>query len=165
MNSGILGLFSDPWMNVPRESRAAARNPVSMYRYAVWFKANPRTEAYMRTLFAERYPQGRFVNADSDSAWRGQAAAAGTVVLLYPDATGLGFRRLERDVRGAARGGAVLRILNGRRRDFRLDRATLAALRLRRLLERLMLLELLAVAMFVLATPLLLARDWMVGRR
>jgi hypothetical protein len=86
-------------------------------------------------------------------------------VLLYPDAIGLGFGPLERKVVRTRKGGAEVRALNGRRRDFLLDSSTLVALRLRRLIERSMLTELLFIPVFLCLTPLLLLVDWAKGRR
>jgi hypothetical protein len=164
MEQRVVGLFCWPWGPDPAALRAS-RAPLDLYRYAVWFKANPRSREYMRNLFEERYPGGVFVDVAATPAWREPLAAAGTIVLLYPDAIGLGCGATERAVRGALAPGADLRVLNGRRRDFALDGGTRRALALRRLLERSMLAELLFIPVFLCVTPVLLAIDLLRGRR
>jgi hypothetical protein len=145
-----LGVLHDPWP--ARRSR-----PLRRYRTMVEYKANPRDEAYLRALFAERYPDGRLVGPDD-------VQGAERVVLLYPDAIGLGWNDVERAV-GRAAPGAEVRVLNGRRRDFALDARTRRRLRLRRGLETTVAGEALFALVFVLATPVLLAWDALRGRR
>jgi hypothetical protein len=122
------------------------------YRQTLLNKANPRSPLYMRDLFAERCPQGEI--ADN------VPAAADEIVLLYPDAIGLGFGALERRLPP----GVPVRILNGRRREFALDPRTRRALRLRRALERTMLGETVALAAAAAVTPVLLLADLVRGR-
>ena len=143
-----VGILHDPW------PAWRARGP-RRYRVMVEFKANPRDAAYMRALFAERYPEGTIGDAAA-------AAGAERVVLLYGDAIGLGWAPVER---GLLRGGAEVRVLNGRRRDFALDRATRLRLRLRRAAERSLAGEAVFTIAFVAATPFLLAFDLLRGRR
>jgi GNAT superfamily N-acetyltransferase len=146
-----VGVLYDPW-----PARREAR--VRRYRTMVEFKANPRDEAYMRALFAERYTDGRLGGpADVSGAQR--------VVLLYPDAIGVGWGPVERAVIRRAGPGAEVRVLNGRRRDFVLDRRARLGLGLRRLLETALIGEAAASVTFVLVTPVLLARDLLGGRR
>lgn len=143
-----VGILHDPW------PAWRGRRP-RRYRVMVEFKANPRDASYMRALFAERYPDGTIGDAAT-------AAAADRVVLLYPDATGLGWAPVERALLG---GGAEVRVLNGRRRDFALDPATRRRLRLRRVAETALLGEALMTAAVVVATPFLLTWDLLRGRR
>ena len=144
---------------------ARARGPFARFARAVWYKANPRDEAYMRRLFAARYPDGVFVCADREADWPERVKGVATIILIYPDAIGQGFGRIEAALsRGAGRGPAI-RVLNGRGRDFALDRSTRRALKLRRFLERTMLIELAFVPFFVVLTPLLLTVDGLRGRR
>ena len=161
MDREVVGIFHNPWQDEydPRRSLA------ELYRRAVWVKANPRGEEYMRALFAERYPRGRFVNADTDAGWRHALRSADTVVLLYPDSTGLHFSRLERAVGAGRKAWATVRVLNGRRRDFVLSVQARRQLRLRRFLERAMLGEALAIIAFAAATPFFLVSDLVRGRR
>jgi hypothetical protein len=131
----------------------------------VWFKANPRNEAYMRALFAERYPEGVFINIQEEPDWHLRIHDADMIVLLYPDAIGLGFECVERKVARFKKTWASVRALNGRRRDFMLNCGTRMGLRVRRVLERGMVLELFATLSFILITPLLLVLDIARGRR
>jgi hypothetical protein len=146
-----LGILHDPWPGL------RGRGP-RRYRTMVEFKANPRDEPYLRALFAERYPGGRIGGLD-------EVAQAARVVLLYPDAIGIGWSGIERGVRRRARPGAELRVLNGRRRDFALDGAMRRRLAVRRAFESALLGETLFTALFLLATPPLLAWDLLRGRR
>ena len=161
MERKTVGVFHNPW----RSDYDPRRSLAELYRRAVWLKANPRDEAYMRALFAERYPAGVVVNAGEGDDWRREVAAADTVVLLYPDSTGIGFAGLEREVARVSKTWATVRALNGRRRDFVLSRATRRELRRRRLIERAMLGEAAAILLFAAATPLLVASDLLRGRR
>ena len=163
MNRRVVGLFSLPW----REGfiiSSPPRNPLTMYHWAVWYKANPRSEDYMQQLFAEHYPGGAYINIDQESKWQKAVLKADEVILLYPDAIGLGFARVEREVKRLLQPWAGLRALNGRRRSFRVNAITLLGLRLRRFLERSMLGEVLATLAFLLVTPLLAVKDWARGR-
>jgi len=148
-----VGVLHDPW-----PARRGSTGMLRRYRTMVEFKANPRDETYMRALFAERYPGGHFGGLEDVSEAR-------QVVLLYPDATGVGWGPMEQRVRGRAPRGAELRVLNGRRRDFALDDSTWRRLRLRRALETSLAGEALATLLFLLATVPLLAADLIRGRR
>jgi hypothetical protein len=165
MNSLTIGLFFSPW-DPHLESPAAvqSRNPLTMYRRAVWFKANPRDEKYMRDLFTEYFREGVFINIDRDPFWHDNLREADMVVLLYPDAIGQGFYRLETKVQRRKKTCAAIRALNGRRREFLLNRATLYSLRVRRIMERWMLGEVVALILFVFITPVLLVIDLLRGR-
>jgi hypothetical protein len=124
----------------------------------VEFKANPRDESYMRELFAERYPDGRVGGP-------GDVAGADRIVLLYPDAIGLGWGQVERGVIRQAAPGTELRVLNGRRRDFVLGRGIRRRLRLRRMFETALVGEAAATVGFLVMTPPLLLWDSLRGRR
>jgi hypothetical protein len=84
-------------------------------------------------------------------------------VLLYPDATGLGFGPLERRLLAGSATPPV--VLNGRRRTFVLDAPRRRSLRLRRLLERAMLGEALALGLIAVVTVPLVLSDLVRGRR
>ena len=146
-----VGVLHDPWP--PRRKGWLRR-----YRTMVEFKANPRDEAYMRALFAERYPDGRLGGPEDVSG-------ADRVVLLYSDAIGLGWGPVERSLMRRAAPGVEVRVLNGRRRDYVLDRRTRLRLELRRWLEMALVGEAVATAAFVLLAPVLLTWDVLRGRR
>jgi len=162
MKTSVLGIFHNPW----RSEYDPHRSVAELYRRAVWLKANPRDEDYMKALFSERYPQGTFVDADRDAAWPRRLEAADTVVLLYPDSIGIDFAKIESAVLRGRRSGAVeVRVLNGRRRDFALSGRVRRELRWRRLAERAMLGEALMIVGFVVVTPFFVAADLLRGRR
>jgi hypothetical protein len=124
------------------------------YRRALFAKANPRSPDYMRRLFARHYPDGR-IESELPSG------DIGTIVLLYPDANGLGFGRLERTLPR----NIPVRVLNGRRRDFVFDGRTRRALFVRRALERSMVVDVLGLSIAALVSPLLVLVDVARGRR
>jgi hypothetical protein len=161
MERKVIGVFHNPW----RADYDPRRSAAELYRRAVWLKANPRDEAYMRALFAERYPRGEFVDADSDPRWLERLRDADTVVLLYPDSTGLHFSPLESVVEKNKKLWATVRALNGRRRDFVLSDHARRQLRRRRFVERAMLGEALSIFAFAAMTPFFVAVDLLRGRR
>jgi hypothetical protein len=148
-----LGILHDPW-----PVRGGGAGVLRRYRTMVEFKANPRDEAYLRALFAEHYPEGRLGGP-------GDVAGAERVVLLYPDAIGVGWGPVERRIRKRAPRRTEVRVLNGRRRDFELDGRTRRQLRLRRILEKSLAGEALATVLFLVVTGPLLATDLVRGRR
>lgn len=123
------------------------------YRRVLLEKSNPRSPQYMARLFAARFPDGRVVESAVE--------ATGDVVLLYPDAIGLGWERIERELGSAT----SIRVLNGRGREFSLDRRARRALKVRRLLERSFVVEAALLAAGIVATPFLVAADAVRGRR
>jgi hypothetical protein len=161
MPDEIVGIFHSPWQGSYDQHKSLAQ----LYRRAVWLKANPRDEQYMHALFRERYPNGKFVATSRDPNWAKQLSSADTVVLLYPDSIGLGYGALEALVENSKKTWATVRVLNGRRRDFVVSRRAKRALRWRRLIERAMLGEVVAMAGFLLITPFLVLTDFVKGRR
>jgi hypothetical protein len=148
----VVGILAFPLGETLRDRR---RGPLGRaYRRALYEKANPRSRAYMEALFAERYPHGRLAGSPGE-------AHAGEVVLLYPDAIGLGWAPIERGLPA----DVTARVLNGRRREFTLDRRARRALRVRRALERSLAGETLALAAILVASPFLVAVDALRGRR
>jgi hypothetical protein len=166
MTTLTIGLFFSPWdPQLKSPSAVRSRNPLTMYRRAFWFKANPRDERYMKDLFTGYFREGVFINIDRDPFWHDNLGEADTVVLLYPDAIGQGFYPLETKVQRRKKRRAAIRALNGRRREFLLNRATLYSLRVRRIMERWMLGEVAALILFAFITPVLVVIDLLKGRR
>ena len=164
MSAKIVGLYRDQENCELARYRAGARDPVQLYRKTVWYKLHPRNFEYMRGLFHERYPNGTLVSLDESKDWLSSIKDADVIVLLYADPIGLGFSDVERLLDGRTPPWAAVRILNGRRRDFVLNRGTLWALRMRRLIARLMLGEMVFFVIFLFVTPWLLVRDLVGGR-
>ena len=163
--SKTIGIFSYGWPEGFGKAPLRRRTPLALQRKAVWLKANPRDEDYMKTLFFSRWPHGSYVNADKDSHWDERVPLVDEIVLLYPDAIGLRFRSIEKRVFRLKKTWTSVRVLNGRRREFPLSNAALRQLHLRRFLERWMIGEIVATLLFVVATPLLFTVDWVRGRR
>jgi len=163
MTGKTVALYLDHWADIAA-APATIRHPLALWRKAIWFKANPRSAAYMKERLAENWPDAAFIDVDADPGWDRVLAEAGRVVLLYPDAIGLGWDTVERRVMRRMSAGTI-EVLNGRRRVFTLDRATRRRLRLRRRLERSMIAECAMGALMLIATPFLYGVDLLRGRR
>lgn len=163
MTGQVVAVFHDPWIGLA-EAPISLGRPVLLWRKAIWFKANPRTADYMRERLVEHWPNARFIDTALDPDWIKAVSTATRVILLYPDAVGLGYGHVERIVHRAAP-NAALEVLNGRRRAFALDRQARRGLMLRRFFERSMLLELVMGLGLLIATPVLLALDVSRGHR
>jgi hypothetical protein len=118
----------------------------------------------MHAVLAEHCPDAELVSTSEDSSWSDRVAQADKVVLLYPDAIGLGFSAVERVVYKRKKVWAGVSVLNGRRRSFRLNAISRLSLRIRRSLEWTMLFELLFLPVFLVATPLMWVIDLARGR-
>lgn len=134
----------------------------SRFFKAVRSKSNPRDEGYMRDLLHQRYPDAELVRygekGDNKKLWQ-----ADRLILLYPDAIGLGFDSVEKEIFDHLDKATEFHILNGRRRDFLLDKKVYRSLRLRRFLEKSMLGEFAFTLVFITVTPFLLVLDWIRG--
>jgi hypothetical protein len=163
MTGRTVTLIYSPWP-VEGLKRPPRSKPLAQYRYAVWYKANPRGAGYMRALQQERFPAAEWVEARGQGDWLDRVSQAETVVLLYPDAIGLGFGAIERSVLSYKAKSAAVEVLNGRRRQFGLTSATRWRLRLRRFLEWTMLPEMAFIPVFIVVTPVLWMIDAVRGR-
>lgn len=156
-----IGIFFNPWRSEFDDKRSVA----VLYRRSVWFKANPRSEEYMRELFRERSPNGIFIDTKTDANWKSQLVAADSIILLYPDSIGIGFAAIESEVAAGKQTWATVRVLNGRRRAFVLNGKTRRQLRLRRFFEKTMLGEALFSIGFLAVTPFFVISDLLRGKR
>jgi hypothetical protein len=91
--------------------------------------------------------------------WHPDPGKLDTVVLVYPDALGLTFGRLER--RLVAEGAANIVILTGRRRLFPLSSDALRSFRWRRLLASTRIGELMAAIAILPVAAALAGYDWL----
>ncbi|MBU1666565.1 MAG: glycine/betaine ABC transporter permease [Gammaproteobacteria bacterium] len=165
MTLRVVALHHSPWpASTMARPSLASKSLSALYRYAVWYKSNPRSAEYMRALAAEFHPEAEWVSTRDQADWQARIAEADDIVLVYPDAIGLGFANVEAAVKAGKRTWAGVRVLNGRRRRFLLDGATRRGLLFRRFLEWTMLPELLFLPLFVAVTPVLWAIDLMRGR-
>jgi len=158
-DDNAIGLFLNTW---PAEF---GRSPRQYYLRAVHFKANPRSKEYMQSLFMEYFPGGEFIDTAQQGDWPSRVQRADRIVLLYPDATGIGFCKTERKLIRIMPKGCIILALNGRRRLFEFNWLTRKALYLRRLLERYMIGEITAAVFIMLATPFLWLWDQLRGKR
>lgn len=158
----IIGIFHADWRADDHSEKK--KTPFWLYNRALYIKANPRDENYMKELFSGYYPAGTFINAGKDPDWVNAIPTAGEIVLLYPDAIGLGFRPIETRVIKLKKRISDIYILNGRRRKF-LFSSSKKGLYLRRLGERSMCLELLVIILFIVVTPVMLVIDWADGHK
>ncbi len=158
----VVAVLHYPWGEDYGVSRTAPRTPRRAYASAIAYRANPRPPAYMQAVLSEMAPEAELVST-ADPEWERTAQAADRLIAVYPDSTGLGWSPMERRLEGLS--AAPIEVINGRRRRFALNRRTRAALRVRRALERSMLVEALVVGAFALATPLIAAYDLLRGRR
>lgn len=153
-NKNIIGIFSYPWRNDFDE-----KNPFELYRKAVHFKANPRSEDYLKALFLAHYPGGVFINIDGNAGWNKDISSAEKVIVLYPDSIGMGFLKIESEIFKYKRKSTSVYVLNGRKRKFFLNNYTRAQLYLRRFIEHYMLGEIFITIAFLFITPFFLIGD------
>ncbi len=159
-----VGLYANPMScKRPPATTLVGRGLHKLQDAVVW-KANGRDADYMRELFAERYPGAAMLELENDQ-WQEPTAAAGRVFLLYPDCIGLGWTIFEARIVAAISSGTELRVLNGRKRDFKFNLPIWMSMFARRVIERTMLVELAAIPLFLAVTPALLIYDTLRGRR
>ena len=130
------------------------------------YRQNPRSWEYMRDAAGQLlgpldpsrvYSPDQLANAD----WK----AVDRVVLLWRDGNGLGWSVVEKQVMALACPGTRITICNGRRRVFDLTPQLLRQYRWRRFLEKTLAADLVALTVFVIATPILVAVDLGRGKR
>jgi hypothetical protein len=118
----------------------------------------------MRSLLAERYPASTFIDVGPGPVAARTLSGASKIVLLFPDAIGLGYSTIERDLARYAPLGSV-EVLNGRKRHFTFDGRSRWALHYRRFLEWTMLIECCVGVSILVATPFLLLVDFVRGQK
>jgi hypothetical protein len=128
------------------------------------YKRNPRSPEYMRRLAASMLPTATVVEVDG-ALPRAAISQARHVVLLWPDAIGYAWSRLEREVFKYKRPDAHVYALSGRGRTFKLTMGTLFSVRLRRLAERVWLGEAVMAVGLLVSAPFLVVWDFARGHR
>lgn len=126
-------------------------------------KRRPRDEEYMRARCEDRFRE--YVMVPARDLTPEMVAKSAEIVLLWPDANGYGWSRIENRVFRQKGRGTNVYALNGRRRFFPFHRGLQLTYLLRRLSERFWVAEALMTAIFVLATPIMLAIDHARGRK
>jgi hypothetical protein len=81
------------------------------------------------------------------------------IIILWPDANGMGWFKIEQQVFKAKKAAAPVYVLNGRKRLFELSRALWRQYRLRRFLEKSFLLEIGVLVLFLVTAPALALWD------
>ena len=110
-------------------------------------RANPRSVAYMKDVFETVYHEGEITSFENLSI------SADKLVILYPDAIGLGQGSIESQLKRKKRD---IFVLTGRKRHFELTGHMRLKLSIKRFLEVSFLIELLS-APFLLALALFFA--------
>jgi len=118
-------------------------------------RANPRSFAYMKEVFEAFYPEGEIVLLEN------LPSKVDKVILLYPDAIGLGQGSIESRLR---RNNAPIFILNGRRRHFELTNYMRNKLRVKRFLESSFLCEVFFTPFIIILGMLAALKDRIMGR-
>lgn len=162
LSRSITAVWHNPWNAEEVKQKFSLSQFRSLYKKALWLRANPRNEEYMRALVSERFPDAEFRSYENGMNIENRDGT-GEVILLYPDSIGQGFKEIEdrmlRDFPGK------VRVLNGRRRLFPLTPRTLKRLRFKRFVERTMLGELCFLIAFVILSSFFVAVDFLKGRR
>ncbi len=122
--------------------------PEKLYR-AVCQRANPRSKAYMLTLLYEKFPEAELIDLE-------QPRSSAKIVLLYPDAIGLGWGKIEERIKAETKNPIVL---NGRRKVFDLIPSVHRKLLLYRFLEITFLPEILLMPFILLYGALIAIKD------
>jgi hypothetical protein len=81
------------------------------------------------------------------------------IVLLWPDANGMGWSDIERELFKKMRDCACVYVLNGRRRFFELSKSRWRAFQIRRALEASFLSEVCVFVVFLVTAPVLALWD------
>jgi len=127
--------------------------PVKLYR-VICDRANARTEEYMLKLLAERYPEAKLYDLDS------LPSGVEHLILLYPDAIGLGWGATEKIcVKKVAR----ISVLNGRKREFRLGYKSRLNLKIKRILEIIFIPEIMLAPVLLVLGASLAIKDKLLG--
>jgi hypothetical protein len=123
-----------------------------------------RSREYMETLAQSLFPEfqaSAMLTVEEDGFlpqidWQ----RTSEVILLWPDANGMGWRGIENQVLRNAPSGARITAVNGRRRRLALTRGRLTGVRWKRFLEKTLAFELAFTVAFVLITPALILSDF-----
>ena len=160
----LRGSTGEPILGIvyrPADYEFPGRERAGPWRRHLLANAAPRDAGYMEALFRGHFPDTPLMTLDDRPA-RSSIGDAKIAVLLFPDAIGLDFGRIERlldswNVRMVG--------LNGRGRFFPLDAHNRRRLCLRRLLERTRAPEFAFLLVAIIATPAFVLIDLARGRR
>jgi hypothetical protein len=122
------------------------------------YRGNPRPLAYMKEL-VDRHIGNIDLVPGHDLSMLSHVSAAQQIVLLWPDANGMGWFEIERQVFKRKQAGSPVYVLNGRRRVFELSKQQWRVWRVKRFLEKSFLLETGVLALFIVTAPVLALWD------
>ena len=123
--------------------------PYKLYR-VVCQRANPRNKSYMLALLAEQFPTAKLVQINNIPQ------DATHLILLYPDAIGLGWSEVEK---ACLRYKHNIQVLNGRKRLFDFNSKIYNKFKYKRFLEKTMLLEFCFAPILIVAGAVLACKD------
>ena len=155
-----IAVYLDAWSDSV-SIKPTNKNLLALYKFGVWYKSNPKSREYMLGMVKERYPNVEILEfpfCEKDTALLREADE---VILLYPDAIGLGFGAVEKFIVGIKKPETAIKVLNGRKRFFLFNLKIRRQLRRRRFLEWTMLPELIFMVFFVIFTPFMYLFDAM----
>jgi hypothetical protein len=122
------------------------------------YRGNPRSLAYMKDL-AGHYVGNVDQGTIGDPSMLRKIPTVEQIILLWPDANGMGWFRLERHVFKKKKSNSLVYVLNGRRRLFELTRRQWRTIAFKRFLEKSFLLEFGVLMLFMVTAPLLALWD------
>jgi hypothetical protein len=128
------------------------------------YRGNPRALAYMKELVGRHIGNIDLAPAH-DLSVLSQISTVQQIVLLWPDANGLAWFDIERQVFKRKQSGNDVYVLNGRGRLFELSKQQWRVFRLKRFLEKSFLLEIGVLALFLVTAPMLALWDGISERR
>jgi hypothetical protein len=128
------------------------------------YRGNPRPLAYMKELVSRHMDNIDLVPAH-DLSMLSQISTVQQIVLLWPDANGMGWFDIERQIFKGKRPGNDVYVLNGRGRLFELSKQQWRAFRLKRFLEKSFLLEIGVLTLFMVTAPMLALWDGISERK
>ena len=117
-------------------------------------RSNPRTQEYMLALLREKFPDAELIS-------EGDSYQMGRIILLYPDAIGLGWSSLEKKY---IKKFKEVNVLNGRKRYFSLTVMARIKLLPCRMLEVTFLPELIFAPCLLVFGSILAIKDKIAGR-
>lgn len=129
------------------------------------YRRNARSWLYMENLARENDSafEREKVHSGEDLStidWK----ALDRVILLWPDASGMGWSPVEREVFRRMGPQTTLMVLNGRRRSFALTKTQWTTWRFRRFVDKWFIGDTAALALLLIATPFLALADMFRGK-
>jgi hypothetical protein len=124
------------------------------------YRGSPRPLSYMKELMHSRI--GKINSSDmTETSIVSQVDVSKfqQIILLWPDANGMGWFNIERQIFKRKQADAPVYVLNGRRRLFELPRKQWRSFRVKRFLEKTFLLEVGVLLLFIVTAPILALWD------